>query len=254
MLPGFRFLIAAIVLSMSVLVFGLGAAALLRTAHEEFASNPSWRAAPEAKFAQPAESAEPVLALLRVDLPAAEKVPDEVPASTEQAAITSPATESEPVVALKPEESSQPEAVKVDTATAEIPVAGGPAPGEAAPVPAEMPISPGETRVAAIAIEANSPENQGGSPPSEPIAVPVSPAASFAATKIATLGGPPVNIETPPARASHTAPDSSAEKARQQATRVARRRRIAARARVATQALLQPANPFGQPAPPTRGR
>ena len=30
MLPGFRFLFAAIVLSTSVLVFGLGAAALLR--------------------------------------------------------------------------------------------------------------------------------------------------------------------------------------------------------------------------------
>ena len=47
MLPGFRFLFAAIVLSMSILVFGLGAAALLRAAHEEFASTPSWRAAPE---------------------------------------------------------------------------------------------------------------------------------------------------------------------------------------------------------------
>jgi len=34
MLPGFRFLFAAIVLSMSVLIFGFGAAALLRTAHE----------------------------------------------------------------------------------------------------------------------------------------------------------------------------------------------------------------------------
>ena len=52
MLPGFRFLFAAIVLSMSILVFGLGAAALLRAAHEEFASTPSWRAAPEPKFAQ----------------------------------------------------------------------------------------------------------------------------------------------------------------------------------------------------------
>ena len=45
MLPGFRFLFAAIVLSMSILVFGLGAAALLRAAHEEFASTPAWRAA-----------------------------------------------------------------------------------------------------------------------------------------------------------------------------------------------------------------
>ena len=52
MLPGFRFLFAAIVLSMSILVFGLGAAALLRAAHEEFASMPSRRAPPEPVFAQ----------------------------------------------------------------------------------------------------------------------------------------------------------------------------------------------------------
>ena len=47
MLPGFRFLFAAIALSVSILVFGLGAAALLRAAHEEFASYSSWRAATE---------------------------------------------------------------------------------------------------------------------------------------------------------------------------------------------------------------
>src|SRR5206468_2200031 len=50
MLPGFRFLFAAIVLSMSVLIFGLGAAALLRSAHEEFASLPSRRAPAEQVF------------------------------------------------------------------------------------------------------------------------------------------------------------------------------------------------------------
>ena len=33
MLPGFRFLLAAILLSASILVFGLGAAALLRATH-----------------------------------------------------------------------------------------------------------------------------------------------------------------------------------------------------------------------------
>ena len=43
MLPGFRFLFTAIVLSMSILIFGLGAAALLRAAHEEFANLPSRR-------------------------------------------------------------------------------------------------------------------------------------------------------------------------------------------------------------------
>src|SRR6266567_433960 len=55
MLPGFRFLLAAIVLSVSIVTFGLGAAALLRAAHEEFASIPARRLAPEPYFAQPAE-------------------------------------------------------------------------------------------------------------------------------------------------------------------------------------------------------
>src|ERR1700749_3080560 len=70
MLPGFRFLFGALVLSLSILVFGFGAAALLRTAHEEFASAPAWRPAPETRFAQAQETTQttqPVLALLRVD-------------------------------------------------------------------------------------------------------------------------------------------------------------------------------------------
>ena len=78
MLPGFRFLFAAIVLSMSILVFGLGAAALLRAAHEQFASNPSWRAAPETMFAQPSEATRPVLAMLRVEPAAAGQKPNAV--------------------------------------------------------------------------------------------------------------------------------------------------------------------------------
>ncbi len=68
MLPGIRFLLAAVLLSTSIVVFGLGAAALLRAAHEDFASNPSWRIAPETRFAQ--QNDMPTLALLRVDTPA----------------------------------------------------------------------------------------------------------------------------------------------------------------------------------------
>src|SRR5690242_10877658 len=67
MLPGFRFLFGAIVVSMSILVFGLGAAALLRTAHEEFASAPVWRPTPETRFAQAVDATQPVIAMLRVD-------------------------------------------------------------------------------------------------------------------------------------------------------------------------------------------
>ncbi len=124
MLPGFRFLFAAIVLSMSVLVFGLGAAALLRAAHEQFASNPSWHAAPDATFALQAETTRPVLAMLRVEPPPAEqKASENVPAQAatlaaptvsapaEQAAIAPP-SEPERVAALKPEEPAPPAVAK----------------------------------------------------------------------------------------------------------------------------------------------
>src|SRR5262249_62392523 len=77
MLPGFRFLFAAILLSMSILIFGLGAAALLRAAHEEVASVPTRRVMPEPLFAQQVEA--PTLALLRVEPAAPEKAPDTPP-------------------------------------------------------------------------------------------------------------------------------------------------------------------------------
>jgi hypothetical protein len=73
MLPGFRFLLSAIVLCFSILVFGLGAAALLRAAHEQFASRPSWYPTPSTTFAQESDplarqrDSGSVLALLEVD-------------------------------------------------------------------------------------------------------------------------------------------------------------------------------------------
>src|SRR5262249_60609711 len=86
MLPGFRFLFAATMLSMSLLIFALGAAALLRSAHEEFASNPTWRATPEVTFAQAGDTTGSVLASLRVEVPVAEKSTDALSgaASTEE--------------------------------------------------------------------------------------------------------------------------------------------------------------------------
>src|SRR5215218_8393993 len=70
MLPGFRFLLAAIVLSTSILIFGLGAAALLRAAHDQFASNPYWNPAPDSTFTHRAEATRLVLAALRAETPA----------------------------------------------------------------------------------------------------------------------------------------------------------------------------------------
>lgn len=94
MLPGFRFLFAAILLSTSVLVFGLGAAALLRATHQEYVNNPSWRNGPQEQvFAQAPEPAQPVLAALRVDQPIDEPAPtlrDQVPSIGLPAVETGP--------------------------------------------------------------------------------------------------------------------------------------------------------------------
>ena len=284
MLPGFRFLFAAIVLSMSLLIFGLGAAALLRAAHEEFASTPTWRAAPETVFAQPAEATRPVLALLRVDAPvtdkALEKVPDNAPADAAPAAITSAPAEPERIATLTPEDSPPPEGAKPESPVAETPVAESPAQNEAARPPADAPAPVAETQAVetktietkaietgnaeakieetkaadtrvATSEETSLPTNQvEPSMASEPTGAQVSPEADTAATKIATLGGPAVAIETPrPVKTESTEPLPNVVKKRQQAKRAAQRRRVAARARVTVQMPPQQVNPFGQPTP-----
>jgi hypothetical protein len=259
MLPGFRFLFAAIVLSMSILIFGLGAAALLRAAHEEFASNPSWRAAPEVMFAQPSEATKPVLAILRVEpTPAEQKAPaDNVPAAAapaepativsapaEPAASASTAAEPERVAALKSEDSSPQE-----TAKPEVPVAETSPQSETAPAQAEPPAPADETKIAATE-QLLPPASEAAPAAPEQLSAPASPDPDIASTKIATLGGPPVTIETPPAKAANTKPDSSAIKKR----RAAQRRKIALRARAARQTLQQPADPFAQPTITVRNR
>jgi hypothetical protein len=275
MLPGFRFLFVSMVLTISVLVFGLGAAALLRAAHEEFATNPSWRAAPETLFTQPAEATSPVLTMLRVDTLAAEpKAPvnghaDAAPA--EQAAIISTAAEP---AALKSEDASAP-----DTATPEMPVSESPAQSEAALANAETTASGDargpvdETRTAALeqlssAVQALSRPTEPAPAASEPVSAaseqanaPASSAPDPALTKIVTLGGA---IETqPPAKAAsakpaNAKPDRSAIKKRLQARLAAERRKIALlRARLAPQTPQRPANPFApfaQPAAAARSR
>jgi hypothetical protein len=78
-----------------------------------------------------------------------------------------------------------------------------------------------------------------------------SPDPGVAATKIATLGGPPVTIEPQQAgKVAGAKPDKSVNEKRLQARHAALHRRMAARARLARQALLQQqaANPFIQPA------
>jgi hypothetical protein len=256
MLPGFRFLFTAIVLSMSVLVFGLGAAALLRAAHEEFANLPSRRAPPQPMFARQNDDAPPTLALLRVDPPVAEKPAENVPAGAAAADIAAPAgqapAEPEKLAALTPAEPMQVEAAKPETpateASAETPVAPPPA------TATEAPVANTEVKITAIAATPEPPAITPSATSPEPAADISSFEGSIATTLIATLGGPAVFIDEQTST-TEAKPDRSAVKKRA-AQRVRERRRIAAarRARLARQAVLtlqqQQPNPFAFPLTP----
>jgi hypothetical protein len=283
MLPGFRFLFAATFLTMSTLVFGLGAAALLRAAHEQFATNPSWHAAPEATFAQQVEPARPVLALLRVGTPATEQktsgdipganvptiaAPAE-PAPAEQAALVQPPADPATNAALKPEPKTLPAA-----ATSDMPVPENPAPTAAAAAPSDAPASGAPQQVATaafgdkaqVALQVASTDQAAPelvSPPANQVvpaatadaaasspAPAVSPEADTATTKIAALKNPYAVEMKPQESATSAKPDPSVIKKQLRARRAARRRRMAARAaRLAELARLaaqqQLADPFG---------
>jgi hypothetical protein len=265
MLPGLRFLFGAIILSMSILVFGLGAAALLRAAHEEFASMPSRRPPPETIFAQPNnDAARPVLSMLRVDPPAEEpKAPDnrtpenQAPESIQAAAppaepeaIAATPAEPEQVAALKPDDSSPPASEKTEIAVTETP-----APTEAAPAvaAADAPAPTEEIKIAA-APEVSSPTSEAAAAASGQAAAPASPRTDLASIEIATLGGPPVTIEKS-APTTKAKAEGSIIKKHAQARRAKERRRLAQRARLARQvAPQQPADLFPQPTITTRIR
>jgi hypothetical protein len=252
MLPGFRFLFAAIVLSMSVLIFGLGAAALLRSAHEEFASLPSRRAPAEQVFTRQNDPPMPTLALLRFDPPALDNKPSENgPAAAASEAVTpaepTPDTtpaEPEKQAALKPEE-----AMPAAAAKPEIPAEGTTAATPVTPAEADSPVANEELKVAAIA---ETPEPATATVPATD--KPSLEGGNIAATKIATLGGPAVIIdEKTAASATEAKPDRSAvrkrnaQRARERRRIAARRARLAAR-QAAVAAAQQQANPFGQTA------
>ncbi|MBB5054709.1 hypothetical protein HNQ36_004716 [Afipia massiliensis] len=135
MLPGFRILFATTILAISILVFGLGAAALLRAAHEEFASLPSWRLAQQPPLTPqvPRPEITPVLAMLRIEAPGTKPLPETLPreVALPQLAPQQPAaSQFMPVEAqdTKPAETATPDngsAVKeADEATASAPVTG----------------------------------------------------------------------------------------------------------------------------------
>ena len=191
MLPGIRFLLAAILLSVSIVVFGLGAAALLRAAHEDFASNPSWRVTPETRFAQQSETPT-TLALLRVETPAPAATSSDAPASAapEAGAAPTPATPpGEQMAAVspapEPERTVAPSTAPATPSTEAIKTEASP------PLPAPS----NEPAPAAVASEAPPPVNQ-----------PSRPDATIQDTKVAASDA----SDTPPRKtdAAPTPPDS----------------------------------------------
>lgn len=220
MLPGFRFLFSAIVLSMSILIFGLGAAALLRAAHEEFASNPSWRSAPATMFAQPSEASSPMLALLRLDPPSAEQAaPDDAattaasvtPAPTEETvpADSGPA-EAERATALRPEDAAlkpEEQAAPAEAAKPEIAVSEPVAPrNEPAPAQADASEAVAETKIAAVEPEPAAPAAPASNPSAATATEPTTinellgepaPEIKPAQTNVAARSNPSASVETP---------------------------------------------------------
>ncbi|UUO28327.1 hypothetical protein DCG74_14065 [Bradyrhizobium sp. WBAH42] len=239
MLPGFRFLFAAILLSTSILVFGLGAAALLRATHQQYASNPGWRNGPQEQvFAQAPEPAQPVLAVLRAEpeLPA-ETTPslrDQVPT------IALPLSEPDQVAVLTTETDVQPEGA---TPQAEAPAIepARPEPTVAAAPASTDTLTPADT-TAAI------PEAQPAATASEP--APADPALAAAAidvasARLAALNAAPAASDAPTkAKAESSKPDSKATKRK---AKVKKRQRVVRRP--PPQQLQQQLDPFGQQQP-----
>lgn len=92
MLPEFRFACAAIVLAVSLVIFGLGAAALLRASHQQFASLPPLRQAPGGGFTHPTDVPPATLSMLRAAAPEPAAVSSETSvASTETVVSSTPA-------------------------------------------------------------------------------------------------------------------------------------------------------------------
>jgi hypothetical protein len=245
MLPGFRFLFAATMLAISILVFGLGAAALLRAAHEQFAGNTAWHAAPDATFAQQPETARPVLAMLRIDQqPAQPKATVDLPAPVA-------AAEPEQVAALGPEETLQPDSAQPDLPASESPVApAADEAGLATAAPADEPKVAASVNVPPAASEAAPAEiaqaeaNGSSAPPSAQ--------ADLISAKIAALDDSAQTIEPQRAKPASAAPDRSAIRKQLRARRAAHRRRLARLARLALarqMAQQQPFDLFGQPQP-----
>ncbi|WP_271621371.1 hypothetical protein [Bradyrhizobium sp. CCBAU 51745] len=260
MLPGFRFLLAAILLSTSILVFGLGAAALVRASHEQYVSNPSWRNGPqEQMFAQASEPAQPVLAALRIE-PAAPVANDAAPAmpaqvsssqvssnqvsSNQVPSIGLPAVETGPeqMAAVTLDAKVQPEPQVVAVAAVAEPAASAteaqapePARSEAAASAPTDTLTPADT-TASIAMTIPAPAMSATDVPRTATPALASRVSDIAAARVAAL-----NDLAPPAEPKA---NSAKQDSKPRAYKPKKRHRIVRRA--PPQQVNQALDPFGQ--------
>jgi hypothetical protein len=166
MLPGLRILFAITLLSVSVLIFGLGAAAYLRSAHDHFANAP-WRPI-EAPATARVDLAPATIAMLRVEPEATSTTPLRQPDVMPE---VSTATEPLPVAAAV--ESAPPRTEPTVAAIATQPITEA-APALPASVSESLAQPAHETTVAPVA--AAAPEAAIAPPPAETVAADTKPA------------------------------------------------------------------------------
>lgn len=280
MLPGFRFLLAAIALSVAIPVFGLGVASLFHAAQQDFAGNVAWHSPPETRWTQPMPA--PVVAMLRVDPPAARTIPSDIPSSPASALGDNPvdSAAAQPVLAASAgsdsaSSSSSGSGTPVSNELTSDNAASGPA---AAPPESKTettpPLAANPTAVATETVQASpapSAESEVAKPlqtaeakgtPASGTTGPVSDTDRQAPVAVAALMPSSVSMaaSVPVATkaAANTKPTAARKPAR--AKRIVRRQRRAVQAQAATPAVQpqpfqQASDPFAQPfAQPAAGR
>ncbi len=219
MLPGLRFLFAAIALSISLLIFGLGAAALLRAAHQEFASLPTRPAPPEPVFASQSDGTMPSLAMLRVDEQTADQAKPERGTTDDNPADARP--ESSPSIAAAtatPPPAAEPDSVALPVTV--LPEAQNPAEVPASetavrvesPAEAQVPSATKSTASDAPVVQVPLVQVPVAEVPPAAEAPGISEAPSSAETKLATTETvtPPANQPADPEPTSAAMPATDA--------------------------------------------
>ncbi len=259
MLPGLRFLLLATTMSVSVLVFALGAAALLRATHENFATLPQRRPPQEQVFVkQHFDTSQPVIALLRAEpeptkadgaaVPAfASPPPDAQPAATESKTDTQPVRELQAAGATTDAQPSLPRAVGLP----DIPELPMPLMPDVSFLQSEF-LRTAEKKDVAIAAASAIETTPVAAPLQQPAIPDAAKSGTTPAQKLAALSDGGAETEKLAVEAKKKAEASAVRIRNQQAAKRARAARVAAqrraaaiRARAAQQ--QQQTQPFGLP-------